>query len=163
MMQDGIDPNDGDVPNVDLTIRTLQSEDCSRLIAMDKPWSGRNRQQWFEGKLKRALAEADVCISLGAELDGILVGAVMGSVHFGEFGQPEPVAVLDTILVDSRFGRRGIATAMFDQLVLNLRGLRIATLRTEVSWDEQHLIGFLARSGFTPAPRMVLERQLMEP
>jgi len=140
-----------------LTIRALRPEDCARLVRMDQTISGRNRQAWYEGKVRRALADADVNISLGAEADGMLVGAMLGSVHFGEFGQPEPVAVLDTVLVDPGFGGRGIARALLDQLVLNLSALRIERLRTEVAWTEFELIGFFAHSGFTPAPRLVLE------
>jgi GNAT superfamily N-acetyltransferase len=124
---------------------------------MDYAISGRKRQAWYEGKLKRALRDADVKISLGAELDGMLVGALLGSVHYGEFGQPEPLAILDTVLVDREFARRGIARALLEQLLFNLAGLRIERLRTEVGWNEQELIGFFARSGFAPVPRLVLE------
>ncbi len=96
-------------------------------------------------------------ISLGAEIDGVLVGALLGSVHYGEFGQPEPVAILDTVLVDPAFARRGVATAMLRQLLRNLSALRIEHLRTEVAWDEVDLAAFFARSGFVPVPRLVLE------
>ncbi len=139
------------------TIRTLRAADCARLVTMDHAIGGRKRQAWYEGKLKRALNETDVRISLGAELDDMLVGALLGSVHYGEFGQPEPLAILDTVLVDRQFARRGIARALLDQLLFNLAGLRIERLRTEVAWTDQELIGFFARSGFAPVPRLVLE------
>ncbi len=149
---------DRDALTVDAaTIRTLRAADCPRLVSMDYAITGRKRQAWYEGKLKRALSEADVKISLGAELDGMLVGALLGSVLYGEFGQPEPVAILDTVLVDRGFARRGIARALLEQLLFNLAGLRIERLRTEVGWNEQELIGFFARSGFAPVPRLVLE------
>jgi ribosomal protein S18 acetylase RimI-like enzyme len=149
---------DRDALTVDAaTIRTLRAADCPRLVAMDYAISGRKRQAWYEGKLKRALSDADVKVSLGAELDGMLVGALLGSVHYGEFGQPEPVAILDTVLVDRDFARRGIARALLEQLVFNLGGLRIERLRTEVGWNDQELIGFFARFGFAPVPRLVLE------
>ena len=86
----------------DLIVRTLRADDLARLVKMDEALSGRRRSAWYEGKLDRALKESDVCISLGAEVDGMLVGAVMGTVNFGEYGLPEPVAILDTLLVDGR-------------------------------------------------------------
>ena len=141
-----------------LTVRALRADDCSRLVKMDHDLSGRNRQAWYEGKIRRALDEADVKISLGVEEDGQLVGALLGSVHYGEFGQPEPVAILDTLLVDRRYARRGVGTAMLEQLLLNLSALRIERVRTEVAWDEHELMAFFARAGFAPAPRLVLER-----
>lgn len=144
-----------------LTVRRLRADDLPRLVRMDERLTGRRRQAWYEGKLQRALQDSDVQVSLGAELDGILVGAMLGSLHYGEFGLPEPAAVLDTLLVDRDFTRRGVARAMLGQLVKNLRGLRIERLRTEVSWDERELTAFFAHNGFRPVPRLVLELDVM--
>jgi predicted N-acetyltransferase YhbS len=141
-------------------VRTLRAGDVARLVRIDEQITGRNRRSWFEGKIRRALEDSDLKISLGAEMDGTLVGAVLGSLQYGEFGVPEGVAVLDTILVDPGLRGRGIATAIFDQLVKNLQALGIERMRTEVSWDEHELSTFLGRNGFAPAPRLVLERVL---
>jgi len=138
------------------TIRVLEAKDLLRLVRMDEAVSGRRRQTWYEGKLKRALEDADVRVSLGADVDGTLVGALLGSVHYGEFGQAEPVAILDTILVDPAFARRGIATQLLGQLLDNLRALRIKTLRTQVGWSESDMIAFFSNAGFEPSPHLVL-------
>ncbi len=144
----------------DVTVRTLTLADAPRLVRMDQAITGRNRAAWYEGKLKRALAESDLKISLGAEVEGFLAGAVLGALHYGEFGLPEPIAVLDTILVDPRYARRGVGTALLENLTRNLRALGIDRLRTEVAWDEHELNRFLGRQGFVPAPRLVLELRL---
>jgi predicted N-acetyltransferase YhbS len=146
-----------DVEGDSVIIRTLNREDTARLVRMDQEIGGRTRHAWYEGKMAQALKDTDVVISLGAEMDGTLVGALMGSVRFGEFGIPEPIAVLDTILVDGRYRGRRIGLRMMDQLLKNLRGLRVSCLRTEVGWDELELLGFFRRVGFAPAPRLVLE------
>jgi predicted N-acetyltransferase YhbS len=138
-------------------LRALKAEDLDRLVRMDKAHIGRSRQVWLGGKLRTAL-ESGIRVSLGAEVDGTLVGALLGSVQYGEFGQAEPVAILDTILVDPGFTGRHIGDAMLVQLMRNLGALRIERLRTEVGWNEQGLIGFLAKEGFAPAARFVLER-----
>lgn len=144
----------------DLRVRTLTLEDLPRLVRMDQALTGRNRTAWYEGKLRRALTDSDVRISLGCEMEGFLVGAVLGSLHYGEFGQPEPIAILDTILVDPGYARRGVGTALVEDLTRNLRALGIERLRTEVAWDEHELGRFLGTQGFAPAPRFVLERRL---
>ena len=143
-----------------VTVRVLTLADAPRLVRMDQAITGRNRTAWYEGKLKRALKESDLQVSLGAEVDGFLVGAVLGSLHYGEFGQPEPIAVLDTILVDPGFARRGVGSALLENLTRNLRALGIERLRTEVAWDEHDLGRFLGLQGFAPAPRLVLELRL---
>ncbi len=143
-----------------VTVRLLTLADAPRLVRMDQAITGRNRTAWYEGKLKRALKESDLQISLGAEVEGFLVGAVLGSLHYGEFGQPEPIAVLDTILVDPGYARRGVGSALLENLTRNLRALGIERLRTEVAWDEHDLGQFLGLRGFVPAPRLVLELRL---
>jgi ribosomal protein S18 acetylase RimI-like enzyme len=144
-------------------IRALRGEDVGRLVCMDEQITGRNRRAWYQGAVERALSGSDLKISLGAEMDGTLVGAVLGSLQYGEFGVPEPVAVLDTILVDRGFQGRGIATEILLQLMKNLKALGIERLRTEVAWNEHELAGFLDKSGFAPAARLVLERSLTGP
>jgi predicted N-acetyltransferase YhbS len=143
-----------------VVVRALRRADAPRLARMDQAITGRNRGAWYEGKLKRALEESDLNVSLGAELEGHLVGAVLGSLHYGEFGQPEPIAILDTILVDPGYARRGVGSALLAQLTRNLAALGIERLRTEVAWDEHELNRFLGHEGFAPAGRLVLEMRL---
>jgi GNAT superfamily N-acetyltransferase len=142
-----------------VTLRTLRASDGPRLVRMDERITGRNRGLWYERKLERAVRDSDVNVSLGAELEGVLVGAVLGAVHYGEFGIPEPVAVLDTILVDPLHARRGIASAMLEELASNLSRLGIDRIRTEVRWNDP-LSMFLGTHGFALAPVLVLERSL---
>ncbi|HLN80267.1 MAG TPA: GNAT family N-acetyltransferase [Thermoanaerobaculia bacterium] len=142
-----------------ITLRTLRASDGQRLSRIDERITGRNRSLWYERKLERALRDSDMNVSLGAEVEGVLVGAVLGSVQYGEFGIPEPVAVLDTILVDSLHARQGIATAMLEELASNLSRLGIDRIRTEIQWNDP-LSRFLGSHGFALAPVLVLERSL---
>ena len=73
---------------------------------------------------------------------------------------PEPVAVLDTFSVHSDFRRRGIGTALLEQLCKNLEGLGVRSLHTEVSWDDPTLLTFFQRQGFRPAERFCLDLNL---
>lgn len=141
-------------------IRTLQASDAERLARIDQHYSGRNRRVWLEGELRRALQGSDVRVSLGAELDGALVGAVLAQVQYGEFGVAEPVAVLGTILVDPGHRGEGVGRELIEQLSKNLQALRVERIRTEVSWRDPQLLGFLAQQGFEPVPRLVLERSV---
>jgi predicted N-acetyltransferase YhbS len=142
-----------------LILRALRPSDAPRLVRMDERITGRNRAMWYERQLKRALEESDVNVSIGAEVGGVLVGAMLGSVQYGEFGVPERVAVLDTILVDEGHQGRGIGTAMLEEFARNLARLGIERIRTEVGWSEA-LGVFLGLHGFALAPRLVLERPL---
>lgn len=145
-----------------IVVRQLTAADLHRLVKMDEAITGRARREWLERRLRLAMEETDIRISLGAEKDGMLVGALMGAVHFGEYGVLEPVAVLDTVLVDPSFARSGVATEMFARFLETLRALRIARVRTEVDWNDIDLISFFGKSGFKPVARLVLEHAVPE-
>ena len=146
----------------EITVRVLKREDGARLARIDAALTGHSRAGWFEKRLQRAAVESDVFICLGAEKDGSLVGGLLATVQLGEFGIVDAVAVLDTVLVDPKLKGSGVASAMLEQLLENLRGLRVSKVRTQVGWNELGLIEFFNRKGFVPAPRLVLEREVGE-
>jgi ribosomal protein S18 acetylase RimI-like enzyme len=144
-------------------VRRLRPADLDRVVALDARITGRERRGYFVHKLKENLLDTSVQVSLGVEVDGILVGFLLARVWTGEFGLTHPVAVLDTIGVQPDFQHRGIGDALVDQLVTNLRGLNVATLRTEVGWDEFTMLRFFHHKGFRPAPRVCLDLDLTQP
>lgn len=141
-------------------VRRLRPGDLGRVVALDALITGRERRGYFEHKLATNLLDSSVEVSLGAEVDGILVGFVFARVWTGEFGTTEPVAVLDTIGVQPEFQHRGIGDALLDQLATNLRGLEVDRLRTEADWDAFDLLRFFHRHGFQPGARVCLDLDL---
>jgi ribosomal protein S18 acetylase RimI-like enzyme len=144
----------------DITVRRLAPEDIDAVVDLDAKTSGRRREEYFRLKLNQALTDTGIQISLGAELEGIFAGFLLARVYYGEFGALEPVAVLDTMGVHPDFQRRGVGTSLIDQLRVNLLGLGIRTLSTEVGWDNPEMLVFFRHEGFTPAPRLCLDMDL---
>ncbi|HEX5041279.1 MAG TPA: GNAT family N-acetyltransferase [Candidatus Polarisedimenticolaceae bacterium] len=140
-----------------VTVRGLKPGDLDAVIALDARNVGRRREAFFRIKLQQNLQETGIKVSLAAEVDGIFTGFLLARVYYGEFGTPEPVAVLDTIDVHPDFRGRGVGTALMRQLQVNLHALGVGTLRTEVGWDEQGLLRFFHHTGFRPAPRFCLD------
>ena len=140
-----------------IVVRGLKPEDLEGVVAIDAASVGRKREEYFRIKLRQSLAETGIKVSLAAELDGILRGFLLARVYYGEFGTLEPVAVLDTLAVHPLARRRGLGAALFAQLQVNLAGLGVGTLRTEVAWEDDDLLRFFRRAGFRPAARLCLE------
>ncbi len=88
--------------------------------------------------------------ALAAEVDGAPAGFMMARVDCGEFGRPEPAAVIDTIGVDPDHARLGVGHALISQLMTNLVTLRVDVVRTEVTWDAFGLLGFLKKTLLRP-------------
>lgn len=156
------DPEPGFLDTDSLPVRTLRADDLDAIVQLDHKIVGRSRREYLERKLEAALRDSSVCVSLAVEVDGRVAGFLLGSLYYGEFGLPEPVAILDTLEVDPGLRHRRVGSALLRQLVLNLRGLGIERVQTEVSWLQQDLMAFFAQAGFQPAPRLCLELRLDE-
>lgn len=142
-------------------VRELTRADLPRVVKIDRLRSGRSRAEYYERKLQEALGSTPR-ISLAAEIDGSVVGFIIGRLYYGEFGLPEPSAVIDSLGVDPEFAKQSVGSALLRQLSMNMRSLGIESIRTEVEWDAHDLVAFLARHDFKPAPRLSLELRLSD-
>lgn len=141
-------------------VRELNLRDLEGVVRIDLRRSGRSRQEYYARKLQEAIGESGIRISLAAEIDGRLVGFMLGRLYYGEFGVPEPTAIIDSLGVDPDYRGQHVGAALLAQLETNLRGFGIETVRTEVPWDHLDLLGFLGSHGFQPAPVLTLQKKL---
>lgn len=144
----------------DIVVRALKASDLEDVIRIDAKNYGSPRREYYRLKLEQALNETSVRMSLGAELDGMLVGFLLGSMFYGDFGVPEPLGTLDALGVHEAFARRGVATALWEQFVTNLEGLRIERIRTQVAWSNWEMMSFFQKVGFHPGAHVCLDREL---
>lgn len=158
-------PFDGDAPGVTATdavlVRDLRPEDLARVVRIDAMRGGYSRSEYYQRKFEES-RQATPRISLAAEVDGSVVGFMLGRLYYGEFGVPEPTAVIDSIGVHPSFGGQQVGRALMEQLTRNMTSLGVESIRTEVAWDAHGLMSFMAKSGFRPAPRLCLELSLGE-
>ncbi len=155
------DGDDFDALSRDLIpVRSMAAGDIDALIAIDRRATGLDRAAYYRRKQREAMQESGVRISLVAELDDHLVGFIMARVDYGEFGHTSPEAVMDTIGVDPGYRDRGVGQALMSQLIANLATLRVDHIRTELDWNDVGLINYLDETGFVPAQRVVLKRNL---
>jgi ribosomal protein S18 acetylase RimI-like enzyme len=140
-----------------ISVRVMRQNDLAAVVAIDAVFVGHRRPQYFALMLERAVKQAAVQVSLAAELDSCVVGFVIASVYYGEYGVTEPTASLDAIGVHSAYRGQHVATALLRQLRANLSALHVTTLRTEVAWDDFDLLAFFKKEGFSPARRLCLD------
>jgi len=151
----------GVLPTDHVPVRALRDDDLAAVVKMDHAAMGRPREEYYRAKFREATAPGSgPRTSLVAEIDGHPVGCLLAKVYFGEFGQAEPVAVIDSIGVDPPFRGQHVGQALLRQLLINLQALRVERVETQVDWDQINLLHFLHRNGFAPAPRVCLERRL---
>jgi len=140
-----------------IPVRLMNEHDLEAIVAIDAVASGRRRPRYFELMLERVVRQAALQVSLAAEVDGHVVGFVIASLYYGEYGVSEPTASLDAIGVNPANRGQHVGKALLRQLRLNLSALRVTTLRTEVWWDDFDLLAFFKKEGFAPAQRLCLD------
>lgn len=141
-------------------VRTLAESDLEDIVRIDRHLLGRERREYMQGRLREAMGDSAVRVSLVARCEDSVAGYAMARMDFGDFGRAEPVAVLDTLGVDPGFARRGVGAALLSQLAINLAALGIERLETTVAHDDFELLGFLYRAGFSRSPRLAFAKRL---
>jgi ribosomal protein S18 acetylase RimI-like enzyme len=150
--------------DADLSIvHTLAQSDLPAIVRIDTRVTGRDRGVYYHRLVDEALHRSGVRVSLVAEVDGRVAGYLMARVDYGDFGLPEPTAVLDTIGVDPDLAGGHLGRTLLDQLLINLRSLRVEVLRTEVDWSDLDLLAFLHRTGFLRSGRLAFGLELASP
>lgn len=139
-------------------LRPLGAGDLERVVDIDRRLVGHSRRGFFDKRLAAAEADPASFIALAVEQDGTLVGFAIARLQAGEFGEEHPVAILDAIGVDPDRQGRGLGRMLMSGLEDGMRRLGLGEIRTQADWTYQPLIRFFAAAGFSPAPRLALER-----
>ncbi len=141
----------------DVLVRTMTQKDLPEIVRIDCLAFGRPRPRYFEVMLYRSVQVTGLQISLVAELEGRIVGYLMASLYYGEYGIAEPTASIDAIGVEPELRGKGVGHALMNQFRSNVAAVGVTKVRTEVEWNDFDLLGFFARDGFAPARRLCLE------
>lgn len=143
------------------TIRVMRSADLDAIVAIDQKAAGQNRRDYFERKLNVLLDPRHaINSSLVAELDGEVVGFMMGDVYFGEFGIPDASATIEALGVEPAVQHHGVASDLMDQFVANMKVAGVNKIYTLVNWDDFALERFFSSHRFVPSKRINLELEL---
>jgi len=156
-------------------IRVLKENDVDAVVEIDRKVLGKERREFW----KRKIAYADIYPrpALVAELDGRVVGFIMGYVSGWEFGVPDTVGWIDTLGIDPAYQRSGIGRALFSALIENFRRSgREKTLGVEgsgemgvagvdivytlVGWNDWDLLQFYEAMGLRKGNMLNLELKI---
>jgi ribosomal protein S18 acetylase RimI-like enzyme len=140
-------------------IRALKKEDLEAIVRIDEKVLGENRKDYWERKLE-ALGSKSAQTSFAAEVQGKVVGFILGDISGWEFGVPDTIGWIDTIGVDPAYQKKRIATALADELIRGLKGVGVKTVYTLVSWNDWDLLQFFHAMGFGRGDMINLELKI---
>jgi len=142
-----------------MKIRPLKKEDLETIIEIDEKILGGNRKDYWERKLALMNTKASK-VSLVAEMGGKVVGFILGDVSGWEFGVPDTIGWIDTIGIDPVYQKRGLATALANEVIKNLKAIGVRAVYTLVSWNDWDLLQFFHAMGFTRGDMINLELKI---
>jgi ribosomal protein S18 acetylase RimI-like enzyme len=145
-----------DNPSNTPVIRTMTSNDLDRIVEIDTEILGQSRPEYWEMKLELAERRSPIA-SLVAEMDGIVIGFVIGDASGWEYGVPEHVGWIDTIGVDPLYQRKGVAQMLLKEMIVHLKKVGVDTIYTFVNWRDRSLLQFFDSMGFTKGDMINLE------
>jgi ribosomal protein S18 acetylase RimI-like enzyme len=140
-------------------IRTLRKEDLGAMVEIERKVLGQVRKDYWEKKLETIDPRASQA-SFIAEKDGLVVGFILADVSGWEFGVQDTTGWIDTIGVDPGYQKKGLATALIQEVIKHLRSLGVKTIYTLVSWDDWDLLQFFRSMGFTRGDMINLELKI---
>ena len=142
-----------------MIIRALKKEDLEAIVKIDEKVLGESRKAYWERKLE-ALGSKSAQTSFAAEVQGKVVGFILGDISGWEFGVPDTIGWIDTIGVDPAYQKKGIATALADELIRGLKGVGVKTVYTLVNWNDWDLLQFFHAMGFGRGDMINLELKI---
>jgi ribosomal protein S18 acetylase RimI-like enzyme len=149
--------------SVDNTVRPLRPSDLESVIAIDSAHVGEPRRRFFEKRLAHAKRHPEDFVHVGVVRKGALVGFAFARILRGEFGREQAVATLDAVGVEHDSRERGVGHALMDGLKALMQEKGVQSLQSQADWTNHPLLRFFDGSGFSLAPRLVLERSVLTP
>jgi predicted N-acetyltransferase YhbS len=149
--------------NMETKVRRLRPTDLEQVIAIDSHHFGKPRRAFFEKRLAHAREHPRDYLQVGVDRNGILVGFVFARILRGEFGREQAIATLDAVGVMISNREQGVGHALMNGLTEALRHEGVQSLQSQANWINHALLRFFDASGFSLAPRLVLERSALTP
>ena len=133
-----------------IRIRPLDELDISAIVAIDEKISGRYRPEVWERRIGYYLRR-DPEASVVAEVDGKVVGFMLGEVRSGEFGLEEPTGWIEVLGVDPGHRGKAIGRRMAESMLDHFRKQDAHSVRTLVDEQMEELHSFFSSLGFEPS------------
>lgn len=133
------------------TIRQLEDTDLGAIVALDEKISGRYRPEVWEDRLNYYFRrDPEACVV--ADLDGDVVGFMMGELRGGEFGLEETTGWIEVMGVDPDARGQSIGRRLAEEMLAHFRQSGAHSVRTLVDEGMEGIGEFFAALGFSRSP-----------
>ena len=149
-----------------LVLRPLREADIPSIITIDERISGRAKPEYWRSKLGQYMTEAasghaaaEDVLARVAEMDGEVVGFMLGEIRRWEFGQPF-CGWITALGIEPDHQRLGVGRRLLAELLDYYREKELHEIRTIVEWPDGDLLKFFHSMGFVRGPFVELQKTL---
>lgn len=140
-------------------LRAMTLKDLDQIVEIDTKVIGQSRPEYWKLKLELVEKRSPMA-SLVAEVEGKIIGFVIGDASGWSYGVPENIGWIDTIGVDPEAQRAGIAKMLLTEMVNNLKKVGVKKVYTFVNWRDWDLLQFFDAMGFKRGDMINLEMKV---
>jgi ribosomal protein S18 acetylase RimI-like enzyme len=146
----------------EVSIRSMRQTDLSIVVELDAHVFGSKRPAYFERRLVvlDITAAETRAIFLVAVYQEQVIGFVMGTLAYGEFGLTQVTAILDSIAVHPVYQHQGIGQKLTEAFMKESARQGASSVYTLVNWDNWTLLKVFHALGFELASTIPLERRI---
>lgn len=141
-----------------ILIRDLEEKDIEAVLGIDRKITGSPNPEYWRDKAITYLGRGGGAC-LAAEIEGRLVGFVLGDIRGWEFGVPLS-GWLEIVGVDPDYQGKGVGRRLVDALGQRFLAAGVDTVHTMVDWNASDLVGYFISMGFKRAEYILMERKL---
>jgi len=146
-------------------IRPLSLDDIKDIVRIEKRLEEKlgviseERMEYLREATRYNIERSEPMMNLGAELDGNIVGFIIGEIRIWEFGIGEKTGWIRILGVNPDFQRCGIGRKLGEALLEHFERRGIKRVRTMAEWYPGDLISFFKSLGFNILNMIPLEKE----
>ncbi len=143
----------------EIVVRSLTELDLGDIVRIGEKTRNRYEPDLWEDRVSFYLRR-DPDGSVVAELDGDVVGFMLGDIRSGEFGLEEESGWIEVLGVDPEHGGHGVGSALGAEMLERFRARGVKRVRTLVDGSMPEIAAFFEKLGFEPASLTPYVKQL---
>lgn len=141
-------------------IRNAVMSDLDAVIALDHVTTQEAKPGYWQGIFSHfVIGGRRDRLFLVAEINGNVVGFIVGEIRAWEFGSP-PCGWVFALTVSPEAREMSIGKGMFDEMTIRMKQAGVATVRTMVNRDDKLTSSFFRGMGLRTGSYIELEKQI---
>ncbi len=143
-----------------MNIREIDKKDLGSLIKLYQEfWGDKSNLENMQNLYDELIKNPDYII-LCAEIEQKVVGTLMGIVCYELYGECKPFIVMENLVIDSNYRKKGIAKSLLTELEKIAKSKKCSQIQFITEKNRNDAISFYTAMGFNPSSHIGFKKVL---